>query len=148
MTEIVQPQHTNFHGTIFGGVVMSWIDTAAAIAAYRHAETVCVTASIDELHFLHPVWKGDIVNIQSRITCVHKTSCEVHVKVTSENPTRQEKKVTADALLTFVSVGRDGRPCPMPGLILETEEDKKLHKEALLRKEHREKFRKSLLAST
>ena len=124
---------------------MSWIDTAAAIVAQRHAESVCVTASIDELHFLHPVWKGDIVNIHGRITCVHKTSCEVHVKVTSENPVRQEIKITADAFLTFVAVGRDGKPTPMPGLITENEEEKRYQEEGLLRKAQREKFRKELL---
>ena len=52
MTEMVLPQHTNALGGIFGGVVMSWIDIAAAIAARRHSGKVCVTASIDELNFL------------------------------------------------------------------------------------------------
>ena len=68
MTELVLPQHTNEHGTIFGGVIMSWIDIAAAIAAKRHSGRVCVTAAIDELHFLRPVRQGDIVNIRARLT--------------------------------------------------------------------------------
>src|SRR4051812_12330047 len=86
MTEMVLPQHTNALGTIFGGVVMSWIDVAAAIAARRHSGKVCVTASIDELHFLRPIKQGDIVNIRARLTAVHHTSCEVQVTVCAENP--------------------------------------------------------------
>lgn len=146
MTELVQPQHTNYHGTIFGGVVMSWIDTAGAIAAQRHSELTCVTASIDELHFLWPIFKGDIVSIQARVTCVHRTSCEVEVIVSSESPFRKEKKrTTADAFLTFVAIGANGHPTEMPQLLVESDEEKQLQDDGKLRKAQRQKFRQELL---
>ena len=145
MTEIVLPQHTNALGTIFGGTVMGWIDIAAAIAARRHSGAVCVTASVDELHFLRPLKQGDIVNIRARLTAVHRTSCEVNVVVTAENPAKNEKFKTTDATLTFVAIDDKGKPIPMPPLFSKTEEDKAHLENSKIRKEHRESLRKALL---
>jgi acyl-CoA hydrolase len=58
MTQLVLPSHTNALDTIFGGVIMSWIDICGAIAAQRHSQKSVVTASIDELNFVAPVKKG------------------------------------------------------------------------------------------
>ncbi len=145
MTELVLPQHTNVLGSIFGGVVMSWIDIAAAIAAKRHSGRTCVTASIDEMHFLRPIKQGDIVNIRARITAVHRTSCEVHVEVNAENPVLREKFKTTDAMLSFVAVDSQGRPTEMPPLLSETTEEKSEQEEAKKRKASREALRKSLI---
>jgi len=146
MTEIVLPQHTNALDTIFGGVVMSWIDIAAAIAATRHSGMVCVTASIDELHFLKPIKKGHICNISARITSVNKSSCEVRVLVGSENPldSNQAHTHTATAFLTFVALDKNGKPCPMPSLKIESPEDAKLNDKAHIRRESRTKLREKL----
>ena len=62
MTEIILPNHMNALGTAFGGVIISWIDIAASISAGRHCSKDVVTASIDDVHFLAPVYKGDVVN--------------------------------------------------------------------------------------
>lgn len=145
MTELVLPQHTNALGSIFGGVVMGWIDVAAAIAAKRHSGRTCVTASIDELHFLRPIKQGDIVNIRARLTAVHRTSCEVHVEVGVENPVLREKFKTTDATLSFVAVDSQGRPTEMPPLLTTTPEEKTEQEEAKKRKASRESLRKSLM---
>lgn len=79
MTQLVLPSHTNSLGSIFGGTVMSWIDIAAAICAQRHSNKEVVTASIDELHFIAPVYKGWVVNLKASINFVSKTSMEVGV---------------------------------------------------------------------
>ncbi len=148
MTEIVLPQHTNALGTIFGGTVMGWIDIAAAIAASRHSGAVCVTASVDELHFLRPLRLGDIVNIRARLSAVHRTSCEVNVVVTAENPAKNEKFKTTEATLTFVSIDDKGKPIPMPQLLSQTEEDKSHLANSKIRKEHREALRKAMMKKT
>jgi acyl-CoA hydrolase len=144
MTEIVLPGHTNALGGIFGGVVMSWIDIAAAIAATRHSAKVCVTASVDELHFLKSIHKGFIVNIEARVTYVHNTSCEIKVNVFAENPLKKEKFQTTRAFLTFVAIDENGTPTPMPPLKLETAADKKLAKAAQLRRENRTLLKKKI----
>jgi uncharacterized protein (TIGR00369 family) len=145
MTELVLPQHTNALGSIFGGVVMSWIDIAAAIAAKRHSGRVCVTASIDELHFLRPIKQGDIVNIKAKLTAVHRTSCEVHVVISAENPVLREKFKTADAMMTFVAIDSQGRPTEIPPLLAETEQEKAEQEAAKTRKVQRETLRRNLM---
>lgn len=121
MTEIVLPQHTNSLGTVFGGVVMSWVDIAAAICAQRHSKKIVVTASIDAMHFLAPIKLGWIVNIKASINHVSSSSCEVGVRIMAEHPLSNEKHHTATAFVTMVALDSNGRPTPMPSLKLDTE---------------------------
>ena len=141
MTEMVLPQHTNALAGIFGGIVMSWMDIAAAIAAGRHSGRTCVTASVDELHFLRPIRQGHVVNIEAILTSVHRTSCEIRVTVGAENLVTGDRFHTARAYMTFVAIDGDGRPVPMPPLKVTTAEEKRLEKEANLRREHRKKLK-------
>ena len=147
MTELVLPQHTNQLRSVFGGVVMSWIDIAAAIVATRHSGRTCVTASIDELHFLRSIKEGFVVNITGVITMVHNTSCEVLVEVEAENPILGERVKTARAFLTFVALDDYGRPTSMPPLKLTTEKEKRRAKEAVVRREHRKRLKAQLESS-
>ena len=141
MTQLVLPSHTNSLGSIFGGTVMSWIDICGAIASQRHSNSEVVTASIDELHFVAPVYKGWVVNLKASVNFVAKTSMEVGVRVDAENPKTGETFHTASAYLTFVAVGDDGKPKTVPQLILMSEAEKRRHEEARLRREHRVKNR-------
>ncbi len=141
MTELVLPSHTNSLDTVFGGVIMSWIDIAAAISAQRHCNTEVVTASIDDLHFIAPVKKGWVVNLKASINFVSRTSVEVGVRVDAENPRTGEAFHTASAYLTFVSLGPDGKPTPVNPLILDTEESIRRNKQAITRRELRLKRR-------
>jgi len=147
MTEMVLPQHTNALGGVFGGVIMSWIDIAAAICAQRHSGRTCVTASIDDLHFLNPVKEGMVVNIDAQITCVNTTSCEILVTIGGENPFMGEKFKVASAYLTFVSLDSNGHPASMPGLKVSSEKEKKLLKEAKIRRNNRFRLKKKLKES-
>lgn len=131
MTEIVLPSHTNAHGTIFGGVVMSWIDIAGAIAAGRHARSPVVTVSIDSLHFIAPIKIGFIVTIRADVTYVGKTSMEVEAIVIAENIVTRESRKSTHAFLTYVAVDEFGRPKPVPGLPQpKTAEEKRKAEEA------------------
>jgi acyl-CoA hydrolase len=137
MTQLVLPSHTNSLDTIFGGVIMSWIDICGAIAAQRHSNKEVVTASIDELNFVAPVRKGWVVNLKSSVNFVSRTSMEIGVRVDAENPRTGEVFHTATAYTTFVAIGGNGRPTEVPPLILESEEDKRRFEEARKRRESR-----------
>ncbi len=137
MTQLVLPSHTNALDTIFGGVVMSWIDICAAIAAQRHSNREVVTASIDELTFVAPVRKGWVVNLRASVNFVSRTSMEVGVRVEAENPKTGEVFHTASAYTTFVAIGSDGKPCPVPNLILDNETEKRRSLEAFHRRDIR-----------
>lgn len=137
MTQLVLPGDTNSLGSVFGGTIMSWIDIAGAIAAQRHSNKDVVTASIDELHFVAPVFKGWVVNLNARVNFVSKTSMEVGVRVDAENPRTGEMFHTASAYLTFVALGSNGKPSAVPDLVLENEEDKRRNSQASQRRAHR-----------
>lgn len=142
MTELVLPQHTNALGTVFGGVVMSWIDICAAIAAQRHAQKNVVTASIDALYFVKPIHKGWIVNLNSSVNRVFATSMEVGVRVEAENPLTNERFHTATAYLTFVALNDKGLPVGVSQVIPETSEEKRRYEMAQNRREMRLKLKR------
>ena len=137
MTELVLPQHTNALDSIFGGVVMSWIDIAGAIAAQRHCSMPVVTASIDALHFIAPVYKGWIVNLKASVNYTSKTSMEIGVRVEAENPIQKKVFHTASAYLTFVALDENGKPTPVPAVIPESDAEKRRYKCAERRRQRR-----------
>lgn len=119
------PGLTNTHGTIFGGMLMQWIDIAGGISAARHSRGPVVTASMDRLHFLHPVHLGEVVIVQAQVNYVGRTSMEVGVRVFAENPSKPGRRQTTRAYLTFVAVDEQGRPREVPPLTLETALDRR-----------------------
>lgn len=137
MTEIVLPSHTNQLGTIFGGQLMAWIDIAGSIAAGRHSRNVCVTASIDALHFVAPVKLGHFVCIFASVNYTGRTSMEIGVRLESEDPRTGVRSHVATSYLTFVSVDKDGNPQPVPPIVPETEVEKRRHRHAELRRKAR-----------
>lgn len=138
MTQIVMPTHTNgVGGVLFGGVVMQWIDVCAGVAAMRHAGGAVVTASIDRIDFLSPIRVGDIVILQSQVNFVHKTSMEVGCRVETEDPRTRARRYTTKAYLTFVAVDENGRPRPVPPLVLATDQERRRHAHAEQRRTRR-----------
>jgi acyl-CoA hydrolase len=130
MTELVLPTHTNALGSIFGGVVMSWIDIAAAISAQRHSRKQVVTASIDALHFVAPVYKGWIVNLIASVNYTARSSMEVGVRVDAENPKTGERFHTATAYLTFVAVDENLKPTQIEPIVPQSEDEKRRYNRA------------------
>src|SRR5882762_10336594 len=127
--QLVLPGLTNVHGTIFGGILMQWIDITASIASARHSGGAVVTASMDRLHFLSPVQLGEIVILQAQVNFAGNTSMEVGVRVFAENQATFERRQTTRAYLTFVSVDDLGRPRPVPPLVLDTPDDRRRFKD-------------------
>lgn len=134
MTELVLPQHGNVLGGAFGGTILGWIDVCGAIAAQRHANTVAVTAAIDELSFLAPITVGDVVVLSARVNAAFRTSMEVEVEVRVGDRTTGERRLCVDAFMTFVAVGEDRAPCEVPPLLSESSEDERRRVEAEARR--------------
>lgn len=130
MTEIVLPQHTNPLGVIFGGVVMSWIDIASAIAAARHCKMHVATASIDAMDFIKPIHLGWIVTLRASVNRVWNTSMEVGVQVTAENPKTGEENHTATAYLTMVALDDERKPAEVPPVDPQTDEQHRRFRQA------------------
>jgi acyl-CoA hydrolase len=124
MTEYVLPQHANVYGNVFGGQIMAWVDLCAAICAQRHAGRACVTASVDDLLFKRPVHVGQVVLLCARLTATFHTSMEIEVFVHGEDTFSGERWPTVECLITFVAIGDDGKPAPVPSLLLETDGDR------------------------
>ena len=141
MTQLVMPSHANSHGTAFGGTVMSWIDLAAGMAAMRHARLPVVTASIDQLAFRSPVRIGQIALVRAQVNAVFDTSMEVGVLVLTEEPMTGVQQVCCEAFLTFVALGPDQHPRPVPPLRAESELEQRRQREAGTRRAARLKLR-------
>jgi acyl-CoA hydrolase len=142
--QIVLPGLTNVHGTIFGGILMQWIDIAAGIAAARHSGSGVVTASMDRLHFLEPVHLGEVVIVQAQVNFAGKSSMEVGVRVFAENRDATARRQTTRAYLTFVAVDADGRPHPVPPLYPETPTDRRRFADAQRRRAVRLRERRAM----
>ena len=134
MSHMMMPQDANPAGIIHGGVVMKHIDDAAGVVALRHTRSVCVTASIDRIDFFNPVYIGDLLTLKASLNLVGNTSMEVGVKVESENLITGKITHTASAYLTFVALGDNSRPKPIPGLKLSSDIDRRRNKQALSRR--------------
>ena len=146
MVQVVLPNDANPLGFILGGTVMHLIDMAGAIACHRHTRSLLVTAAVDGLQFLHPIKVGDLIILKARVTAAWTTSLETEVEVFSEETMTGLHRMTSRAYLTFVAIDRDGRRCPIPGLLLETPEEKQKAAEANVRRVERLRARAELEA--
>ena len=142
--QLVLPGLTNVHGTIFGGILMQWIDIAAGISAGRHAGGPVVTASMDRLHFIEPVNLGEIVTLQAQVNFAAHTSMEVGVRVLAESRPGGERRQATRAYLTFVAIDYAGRPRPVPPVRAETSEEKRRFSEAARRRTERLRERRAM----
>ena len=139
ISDLTYPPDANIHGSVFGGVILAMVDKAAAVCAMRHSGKPCVTVAMDRVEFLVPIRVGDYVTAEARLNYVGKSSMEIGVEVYAENLQTGARKHTNTCIVTMVAVDQNGRPSPVPGLILETPEDKSRHAAA----ESRRKARKT-----
>ncbi len=137
VSQMMTPQDINPAGNVHGGVIMKLIDTAGGLVANRHTRSNTVTASIDRLDFHFPVYVGDLVTFKASLNYAGTTSMEVGVRVEAENVFTGVVRHTASAYLTFVSLDENGKPKPVPPLLLETEDDKRRNLDAKARREVR-----------
>ena len=135
--QLMMPQHANVLGHVFGGVVLSMMDTTAAVSAIRHARLACVTVSVDRVDFREPIHVGDLVIMKSSVNFVGTTSMEVGVRVETENLLTGIRRHTNSCYLTFVAIDRNGKPVPVPQLRPETPDEMRRFNAAKERRERR-----------
>lgn len=109
---VTMPRDTNQYGTIFGGVILSYIDQAGFVEARRHGVHRWVTVAIDRVEFKQPVQLGDVAAFYTTTTRAGTSSVTVRVEVEAERYTDGQTVPVTEASITLVSVGPDGRPIP------------------------------------
>ncbi len=124
MTVRMFPSDANPAGNVFGGEILKQIDLISGLVAQRHAKTNTVTASIDRVNFLKPVYVGNALILNARLNYVHHSSMEIEIKVEAEDLMTGNRTLTNTAYVTAVALGPDGKTCEVPSLLLETDEDK------------------------
>jgi acyl-CoA hydrolase len=124
MTVRMFPSDANPAGNVFGGEILKQIDLIAGLVSQRHSRTNTVTASIDRVNFLKPVYVGNALILNARLNYVHRSSMEIEIKVEAEDLMTGSRTLTNTAYVTSVALGSDGKTVEVPHLVLETEEDK------------------------
>ena len=137
LTWIVQPQDLNIHGTLFGGQLLALMDRVAAMVAMRHTRSYCLTVSIDKVDFMAPVRHGYMLDLVARVHFTARTSMEIYVVAHSEYPLSGERIMVCEAFFSFVAVDEDGKPKSLVAVELETEQDRRLNREAKARYDER-----------
>jgi uncharacterized protein (TIGR00369 family) len=137
MARTMLPSDANPYGNVHGGEIMKLIDACAGAAATRHARSRVVTAFVDELSFLAPVYVGDLVTAKASVNHVGRTSMEVGVRVEAENLLTGNVVHISSAHLVFVSIDEKGGPVPLPPLIAETDEERRRMQAAEQRRKQR-----------
>ncbi len=107
------PKDTNALGTIFGGVILSHIDLAAAVEARRHSHHRLVTVAMREVVFHKPVFLGDVVSFYTRLIRIGTTSITVHVNVRVERPGEADEIHVTDAEVVYVAVDDENKKVPV-----------------------------------
>jgi acyl-CoA hydrolase len=130
-------QDANSAGFVHGGVVMRMCDEAAGIAAIRHCQRRVVTAGMDRMTFVEPIWVGELLRCCASVNAVWRTSMEVGVRVEAENAVTGDVRHTSTAYLTMVSVDEKGKPMPVPPLKTESADEERRQREAETRRRNR-----------
>ena len=137
ISQLMTPNDSNFFGRVYGGVIMSLADRTAYVAAVRHSDKYCITASVDRINFHEPIEIGELVTLYATVNYAHKTSMEIGIRIESENLKTRKKRHCCTCYFTMVAVDEKGKPTPVPAVLLETAEEKRRYKEAEKRREER-----------
>jgi acyl-CoA hydrolase len=144
ITELMIPSYANFGGKIHGGILLSLMDKVAYASATKHAETYCVTVTVNGVEFLQPVEVGELVSLHASVNYVGNSSLIVGIRVEALNVRTGIVKHTNSSFFTMVAKGDDNKPTLVPKLILESREDVKRFIEAMRMKEIRGKVKEEM----
>lgn len=144
LVQLMEIADANIAGIVHGGVVMKLVDTAAGLAAIKHASGMCVTVSLDEMSFRAPVHVGDVVTVKASVNDVGTTSVEVGARVEVEHVLTGQRVHTSSAYLVFVAIDDEGKPRPVPPIRAETPVQMRRQREAKIRRETRMAHRKAI----
>ena len=129
-TLMMLPSDANPKGYVFGGVILKHVDLIAGIVAKRHAnQSNIVTASMDRITFIKPIFIGNALILSARINYVKRSSMEIEVNIYSEDLDYNTRDHAGKAFVTMVALDKYGKSMEVPQLLLETEGDKTRFKE-------------------
>jgi acyl-CoA thioesterase YciA len=112
---IAMPADANPYGDIFGGWLMSWMDSAAGSVASRHARGRAVTIAVEGMQFHSPVAVGDEVSVYADLVRTGRTSMTIDVEAWRRHRDEEEMHKVTEASFTFVAIDDDRRPREVPG---------------------------------
>lgn len=138
--QFVMNSHINGYGRLFGGTLLQWIDVMFGVVARRHCGCEVTTAAIDHMEFLSPAYLNDLVKLEGRVTWVGRSSLEVRVDTYAQALGGEWRPVNV-AYALMVALDANEKPAPAPGLLLETEEQKREFTEGAARQEARKAAR-------
>lgn len=130
-------EHANHLGHVHGGWIMKLVDENGGLAATRHARRPVVTVAVEGMVFHRPVVTGSVLQFDARLVWVGRTSMEVEVKVSHEDPIADTLELVHTARMVYVALGTDHRPAPVPPLRTTSAEEEALFQEAERRKADR-----------
>ena len=144
LTELMIPSYANFGGKVHGGILLSLMDKIAYVCGTKHAENYCVTVAVEGVEFLSPVEVGDLVQLMASVNYVGNTTMIIGIRVESLNPKTKISKHTNSFYLTMAAKDETGKLTPVPGLILENENEIRRFCEGKMIKEHSQEKRELL----
>lgn len=139
LAELMHGTAANLLGNVHGGEIMKLADSTAGVVAQRHSGGAAVTASMDQMLFRRPVHVGDILRTLAQVNWVGRSSMEIGVRIEASpwGNASDEPVHVGSAFFVFVAIDDDGRPRNVPGLVLDSSEGERRHREAEIRREHR-----------
>jgi acyl-CoA hydrolase len=137
LSRIMELSDANLLGNVHGGEIMKMVDNAGGLAAMKHCGGPVVTAVMDEMQFIEPVYVGDVVTVKAMVNDIGRTSLEVGVRVEADNVITGRHVHTSSAYLVYVALDKNGDPRPVPPVVPENEEQAQRQREAKLRRENR-----------
>lgn len=137
LTQLMGPGDANTMGNVHGGIIMQLCDEAGGMAAIKHARRPAVTVVVDSMAFHSPVHVGDLVTVSAEVTWVGRTSMETRVVVNAEDVLTGNITHTNTAYFVYVALDEEGKPTPVPPLLLESDEEQERYDRAAARQKYR-----------
>jgi len=131
---LMLPEHANHLGHVHGGWIMKLVDETGGLAACRHSRRPVVTVAVEGMVFHRPVLTGSVLQLEAKLVFVGRTSMEVEVKVSHEDPIADTLELVHTARMVYVALGSDHRPTPVPALLPQTDEELELFRAAQAKK--------------
>jgi acyl-CoA hydrolase len=140
MTVLMTPDMANFTGNVHGGTVLKLLDQVAYACASRYAGRYVVTLSVDQVTFREPIHVGELVSFLASVNYTGTSSMEIGIKVVAENIRTQSVRHANSCFFTMVAMDDDKKPAAVPPIELLTENQRRRHAKAQMRRELRHEF--------
>jgi acyl-CoA thioesterase YciA len=113
-THVCKVSDVGFHGNLFGGQMLAWLDEAAAAYACQMCDTPkMVTVKVEAVHFKLPVRPHQIIKVYGKLLEIGKTSVKIALEARRHSPYNGQQKIVCDTVMTFVRIDGDGEPVPI-----------------------------------